>query len=300
MGEGIGGFMAISPSHKFGQIVGDTLELMLREPLQQLAQEFGLYLDHKHPRAARGNKSKVTWKDNKSNKHDLDYVLEQGGSEAVIGRPRAFIETAWRRYTKHSRNKAQEIQGAIGPLAETYSDCRPFLGVVLAGVFTEGSLAQLRSHRFEVLYYPYESVVAAFKAAGLDASFDESTSDAELQRKVDAYRSLSTRRKRRIASTLRDAHEAELAAFLDAIRRTLGRTIERIAVIPLHGTSHEMTSLAQAVNFLKDYDESRISGQFVRYEVIVRYTNGDEVRGDFKDKIGAIEFLHSLSEYRSK
>ena len=44
------------------------------------------------------------------NVHDLDYVFEQGGTEATIGQPKAFIEIAWRRYTKHSRNKAQEIQ----------------------------------------------------------------------------------------------------------------------------------------------------------------------------------------------
>jgi hypothetical protein len=47
----------------------------------------------------------------------------------------AFIETAWRRYTRHSRNKAQEIEGAIGPLAETFAHARPFLGAILAGQF---------------------------------------------------------------------------------------------------------------------------------------------------------------------
>ena len=77
--------------------------------------------------------------DSKGNTHILDYVMEEGGSEAVQGRPRAFIEIAWRRYTKHSKNKAQEIQGAITPLAETYQDSHPFLGAVLAGEFTEPS-----------------------------------------------------------------------------------------------------------------------------------------------------------------
>lgn len=53
------------------------------------------------------------------NAHDLDFVLERGGSDDKIGMPAAFIETAWRRYTKHYRNNAQEIQGALEPLAET-------------------------------------------------------------------------------------------------------------------------------------------------------------------------------------
>jgi hypothetical protein len=143
--------MAESPSHKFGQIIGDLLERMLHAPLKAIADKHDLYLDYKHPRPARGNKVKVAWRDSKGNSHDLDYVLEHGGTEAVIGTPKGFIETAWRRYTKHSRNKAQEMQGAIIPLAETYSDYNPFLGAVLAGVFTEGSLQQLRSHGFALL-----------------------------------------------------------------------------------------------------------------------------------------------------
>src|SRR3990172_8567145 len=143
--------MALSPSHKFGQIIGDTLEEALEVPLRDFARKHGLYLDTSHPRPAREGKKKVSWKDYKGNIHDLDFVFEQSGSEEEIGSPRAFIECAWRRYTKHSRNKAQEIHGAIIPLAETYADYHPFLGVVLAGVFTAGSIEQLKSNGFEVL-----------------------------------------------------------------------------------------------------------------------------------------------------
>lgn len=180
--------VAASPSHKFGQIIGDLLEAATREPLHGVAAEFGLYFDDKHSRPARGGKIKVAWTDLKGNVHDLDYVFEEGGSETTIGRPRAFIEIAWRRYTKHSRNKAQEIQGAIGPLAETYAYSHPFLGVVLAGEFTSGSLTQLKSLGFRVLYYTYDDVVEAFAKVGIDASFDEGTSDAVIQRKVDAFK----------------------------------------------------------------------------------------------------------------
>jgi hypothetical protein len=38
----------------------------------------------------------------------------------------------------------------------------PFLAAVLAGVFTTGSLEQLRSLGFQVLYFPYETLIAAF------------------------------------------------------------------------------------------------------------------------------------------
>ena len=86
--------MAQSPAHRLGQIIGDALERAIHKPLQEIAEEFGLYLDYKHKRAARGSKSKVAWTDSRGNVHDLDYVLEEGGSEEALGRPRAFIESA--------------------------------------------------------------------------------------------------------------------------------------------------------------------------------------------------------------
>jgi hypothetical protein len=132
--------MAQSPAHRFGQIIGEMLERAIAPVLQAIADEFGLFLDSKGERKARGTKRKVEWVDGKGNVHDLDFVIESGGSEEQVGSPLAFVEIAWRRYTKHSRNKAQEIHGAIIPLAERYSRYRPFLGVVLGGVFTEGSV----------------------------------------------------------------------------------------------------------------------------------------------------------------
>jgi hypothetical protein len=62
----------------------------------------------------------VTWQDGYGNKHDLDYVLERGGDEERLGVPAAFIESAWRRYTKHSKNKVQEIEAAVMPVALTF------------------------------------------------------------------------------------------------------------------------------------------------------------------------------------
>ncbi|PYU96302.1 MAG: hypothetical protein DMG25_02190, partial [Acidobacteria bacterium] len=64
--------------------------------------------------------------------HDLDYVLERGGTEDTLGVPIAFIESAWRRYTKHSKNKAQEIEAAVMPIALTFARHQPFCGAVVA------------------------------------------------------------------------------------------------------------------------------------------------------------------------
>ena len=40
--------VAQSPAHKLGQIIGDRIEAAIGEPLRNIADEFGLYLDCQH------------------------------------------------------------------------------------------------------------------------------------------------------------------------------------------------------------------------------------------------------------
>jgi hypothetical protein len=210
--------MATSPTHRFGQIIGDHVEFALREPLAILAAKYSLYLDYKHPRETRDGRRRVTWRDNKGNNHDLDYVLERGGSETAVGRPKAFIEIAYRRYTKHSRNKAQEMQGAILPLGETYSGDHPFLGVVLAGVFTGPSIAQLRSFGFGVLYFPFDSIVQAFAEAGIDAHFDEASTDAAVRKKFKPTKDYPPRHRPPFHKRFSESIKQTLLAFFSNSR----------------------------------------------------------------------------------
>jgi hypothetical protein len=221
----------------------------------------------------------------------LDFVLERGGTPERAGVPAAFIETAWRRYTKHSRNKAQEIQGAIEPLALTFRNAHPFKGAILAGVFTEGALAQLRSLGFTVLYIPYDSVVTVFKRFGIDAPFDESTQDSEFAQKVLAYTHLTTSTRAKLAAALAKAHAGEVRKFLQSLERVVSRQIERVIILALHGADHESATIADAMAFISAYKDDGSTKPVERIEIRLCYTNGDEILGTFKDKSAAIEFL---------
>ncbi|MEZ4662856.1 MAG: hypothetical protein R2911_35355 [Caldilineaceae bacterium] len=183
--------MAESPSHKLGQIIGNLLEAVMQPLLTDFCAAHDLYLDFQGRKRSIRRGRKVTWIDGYGNKHDLDYVIEKNGRDDWQGDPIAFIEVAWRRYTKHSRNKAQEIQGAILPLAEKYHWAKPFLGVVLAGEFTDGSIEQLGSLGFKVLYFPYDMLLQAFAKEGIILHFDEATADQEFQDAVDILQSAS-------------------------------------------------------------------------------------------------------------
>lgn len=284
--------MAESPAHRFGQIVGEVLEAAVEPLLSEFGAKHGLFLDKKGKRACRSGK-KCTWLDLNKNSHDLDFVLERGGSDEKLGIPVAFIETAWRRYTKHSRNKAQEIQGAIVPLAETYKNARPFVGVILAGVFTEPALAQLRSLGFAVLYFSYDSIIAAFRKFGIDASFDENTPDAVFHGKVKIYEALSKSRRAKLSENLLETQSRDVKEFMASLERVISRQIERIVVLPLHGTIVELPTVSDAIKFIERYKEESGNHLISRYEIQIRYSNADLVKGDFRDKSDAIEFLRA-------
>lgn len=285
--------MAESPAHRFGQIVGDVLEAAFLPLLQRFAKKHDLYLDRKGSRACRKG-SRCRWVDLHGNAHDLDFVLERGGTPQQVGTPVAFIEIAWRRYTKHSRNKAQEIQGAIEPLAVTYGNARPFKGAILAGVFTEGAQTQLRSLGFKLLYLPYPTVMAAFAKHGIDAAFDETTPDSEFARKVRGYEKLTPAARAELAATLAKTNVGETRRFMAALETVVARKIERVYVLVLHGSQHEIATIAEAVAFIKSYRDEARAKPIERVEVRLLYTNGEQITGAFNDQASAIEFLRGF------
>lgn len=282
--------MAESLAHTFGQIIGNVLEEAVEPALQEFADEHGLYLDKKGPRTAREGK-KVTWMDLHGNAHDLDFVLERGGTDASIGTPVAFIETAWRRYTKHSRNKAQEIQGAIQALTLTYKHSCPFTGAILAGVFTDGAINQLKSLGFHILFFSYESIIEAFQKVSIDADFDEGTPEKEFRTKLRKWKATSKKAKHGIAVQLVEKHQKEINDFLSALDNVVQRCIERIVVIPLHGSETECSSVGEAIAFLSSYEVAHVDGVAYKYEIHIRYSSGDKITAEFAEKTAALEFL---------
>ena len=282
--------MAQSPAHRFGQIIGDLLERAVEPLLSDFARTHELFLDKKGPRGTRtGNK--VKWKDAFGNSHDLDYVLERNGSQSIAGSPVAFIETAWRRYTKHSRNKAQEIQGAIQPLTLRYSHSAPFVGIILAGVFTQGALTQMASLSFNVLYFPIDTVIAAFQEVWLDASFDETTADSEFAKKVHQWNILTQDERSSVARSLIFQNRSSIETFLHALTLSVNRRIEHIRVLPLHGSPSYLTTVEEAVLFINIYDDQAVTSPIIRYELEIKYNNNDQIEGKFADKELATNFL---------
>jgi hypothetical protein len=282
--------MAKSNAHKLRQIIGDHIQYGIESVLSKFARSQGLYLDKKGIRNTRtGNK--VTWTDNKGNKHDLDFVLEKNGTDDKIGSPVAFIEVAWRSYTKHSRNKAQEIQGALIPLKETYDIYNPFIGVILAGEFTEGALQQLRSLGFAVIYFPYDSVIKSYASVGVDITFGEQTKESELGSKIRNLKKLSVDQTEKVFNKLFQINRRQINKYFQILKNAINRKIALISITPLYGESIQFQTLSKALTFLKSPQSSIISRNFIRYEIGIRFSNGDRIIGQFEKNIDAIRFL---------
>ena len=283
--------MVQSPSHKFGQLIGHSMETLVAVPLEKFARQFGVYLDHKDKvRPARSGK-KVSWVDNKGNSHDLDFVIERGGNDETIGKPVAFIECAWRRYTKHSRNKAQEIQGALLPLAETFQHYDTFLGVILAGEFTEKSLAQLASHGFSILYFPYDQLVKAFQGLKVNIAYEESEPDDVLSKRLPALEKKLSRLQKDNNQDVLEYFKPEVDKFFNKLQNRFERRLTRIIVLPIFGKEESFLSITDAISFLKEKNEIS-NAPLIRHEIHLFFSNHDEIKAVFLLKNDAIAFLH--------
>lgn len=238
---------------------------------------------------------KVSWSDLYGNSHDLDFVIERDGSDHINGRPVAFIESAWRRYTKHSRNKAQEIQGAILPLAERYKWNNPFLGAILAGIFTEGSIEQLASLGFHVLYFPYETFITAFKSEGIDIEFNESTPDSVYRERSEQIEQADSAVMERIKLKLIKANQGAIDEFFNVLQLRLGRNITKVIVIPLYGRGNEFSTIEEAISFLDRHSIYEGSGEFRKYEIHIEFSNGDRVDASFESPNKVKEFLEFVA-----
>lgn len=283
--------MAKSPAHRFGQIIGDLLEELLAERLKTFCEHRELFLDKRGARKGVRKGSKLTWTDRYGNDHDLDFVIEKGGAPASQGRPIAFVEAAWRRYTKHSRNKVQEIAGAVVPISEIYDRDLPFMGAVLAGHFSHPSLVQLRRLRFEVVHLGYEPIIQALESVGISARFTEETPDEEFASCVSALDSLTAAQRQTLKDSILRAGEKQFEPFFSVLQRKLDRHLVRMTVLPLFGSAATFVRIGEAVAFLNAFDLASDKGEFQRFEIVLSFSNGDEIRASVSDVVEARRFI---------
>lgn len=87
-----------------------------------------------------------------------------------------------------------------------------------------------------------------------------------------------------------------MKAFLETLDASLSRRIVNITILVLHGQPRQTATVSEAINYLQSYEDTRASAApAAKYEIDIRYNNGDEIRGIFQSKDEAIRYLRHLT-----
>src|SRR5207245_10180743 len=100
-------------------------------------------------------------------------------------------------------------------------------------------------------------------------------------------------KKRRIALALLRSNDAQIKELMASLERVVMRKIDRITIVPLFGTAKHLTSVQEAIDFV-NFAHASENLPVAKYEIEVRYNNGDQIRGEFSERTTAIEFLRSF------
>jgi hypothetical protein len=147
-----------------------------------------------------------------------------------------------------------------------------------------------------VLYLPYDTLVAAFAAEGIDIQFNESTPDPVFRNCIKAIESVAPSKMQSIKNHLIAANQQEIDVFMVSLTERLDRMVEKVVIIPLYGRSAELATIADALRFLDQHHIYEGSGEFRKYEVLISFSNGDHVEGSFKDKAKVRDFLQFIAK----
>ena len=189
------------------------------------------------------------------------------------------------------------------PVALTFSRHQPFLGAVLAGEFTRNALQQLESKGFAVLHVPYESILAAFRELGIDASSEDGvggTTEDQFREKITKWESLpQPQATGRLLTKLHALHQREVAEFNQRLEASIMRRVNSVRLTVLRGHSVECPDVESAIAYLieeeRNYRMREDGEQREAFEVQVRFNTGAKIEATFPKRAEAIAFLRSFA-----
>jgi hypothetical protein len=172
---------------------------------------------------------------------------------------------------------------------------------VLSGVFTADSIRQLQSVGFSVAFVNYHNVISAFRKVGIEGGYEEGTPDDAVLATVQKWQALSPSDRQTVVGEVVRMLDPEMSRLKAEIATVVNRRIALIRVLPVHGSPIEFSTLAAAIGFIESYNDREPSPHgFVRYEVQIRYDNGNRIDGEFGSKEQATDFLKTLEVVPSR
>ena len=268
-----------SSGHKLGQLIGDWWETRVIFPLlSEVAQTLGLFLDNRI--VSRTSRSgKILWRDLEGNYVDYDYVLELGGTAESTGVPVAFLESFWRRGSRHSKDKARDDTNKLLPMRETYPTAR-FLAIAACGEFTEPAKEYVRTRNVELFYIGKEKIVEAFQTIGGIIEYPDSLPEPQKAQLVEQLEVIFTGQNQKTAATNLKliAGPTAFSSFKQRIISALTATPQEIRIFSLTRCGPVIfNSIQSATEFLaNDSPQFPTQGEFSQFEYEVSFSDGSE------------------------
>ena len=170
------------------------------------------------------------------------------------------------------------------------------MGAILAGEYTEGGKKQLTSHNIDVLHIPFAVLADSFKKHGVNLDYPENAGNDRKRSIIRRWEDLSKQDIKRVEEELKAAIGEEYSIFRSALEKSLLRNIEVVVILPLYGSELVFTSVGEAIQTLVDSkSEQPARCKFAKYEIQIRFSNGDRVEGTFHSKDKAMEFLKTFT-----
>ena len=284
-----------SAGHQLGQLVGDWYEEYIAQPIiEGVAARLGLYCDSRFKsRSCRG--AKIIWADSETNEVNYDFVLELAGTEDRRGLPIAFFETAWRRGSRHSKDKARDDSGKLIGMRDAYPTAR-HLGMVVAGEFTQPAQELVRSRGIDLFFISKDRILGAWLENGIQIDYPDNAPEIQKQ-KIAAEAVRKTKSDpdlfNEIAkSVFEKIGPAEREAFESRVAGKIGATPQTYFVRVINTQVHQFVDHAEVDSFLRKSEPSSndlVENRSYGYEVV--FGDGDVFSRDGLTWI-EIENLH--------
>ena len=221
-----------NPGAALGQAIGEMMERALAARMLSLAKRHGCHYLGPDPDPDAANKT-LRLEDEFGTKYRIDAVITNGDLQPLV-----LLESKYIRYKKHNRDKGSWICHTHRSLRNRFHSVRKSVAV-LAGSWTQSSMAMIRSARVDIFLVPFEKISALLDARGVDFEWDEKDHNAAVHAWM-TYDKFSPAVKRQIAEDMiADIEGAFNKAIDSALQSDDAPEIEEV-VVEIHATTGEI------------------------------------------------------------
>lgn len=244
-------FKAVAnPGSALGEAIGASMERSLEQVLTQISDDHGCHYVTSGVRKTRAGRKakKLLLSDKFGNEYDIDGVIANEYMQPLI-----IFESKYIWYKKHNRDKGSWVCHAHSAIRRRYHSIRSSIAV-LAGNWSQSSLAMMKSHDINLFLIPFDLIRAALAEHGIDFEWGEKERDKAYVA-WERYNQLSESQQAQIGAAMIQRIANDLAASVahildDSATREVDKVV--IELVSSFGEMkiYEFDSVDDAIDFL--------------------------------------------------